>query len=333
MSASSTTLTARDPERDSAAIAEVTGASTRASRLLDLSGRAVLFASDGSPSAIAGAYVAQELARKYHAAIHVVSVVDTRGAAVPPPLDLALAMGDATAGTDIHAEQAEAVRAGLMGAIGEPVQWPVRVRLGTPAASIVKEAQQVGAVLIIMGLRRHGRLDRAVHDETTLNVIRRASCPVLGVTEATRGLPTRVLVAMDFSEASVIAARTAQSIAGENPTLVLAYVARSSTLTLEEGETVIHGLGVSAAFERVENDLRRDETTFDHIVLHQAIERTTAESLLEHADEARCDLIAAGSVRRGRLDRWRMGSVSRDLVRDGRRSVLIAPPARDDSER
>ena len=333
MSSSSTPRTARDQGRDSAAIAEVTGASTRASRLLDLSGRAVLFATDGSPSAIAGAHVARELARKYDATIHVVSVVDTRGAAVPPPLDLALAMGAATAGTDIHAEQAEAVRAALTGAIGERVDWPVRMRLGTPAASIVKEAQRVGAVLIVMGLRRHGRLDRAVHDETTLNVIRNASCPVLGVTEGMRGLPTRVLVAMDFSEASIIATTTAQSIAGDAPVLVLAYVARSSTLTLEEGETVIHELGVGAAFAHVENELRKAGNTFDHIVLHQATERTTAQSLLEHADAARCDLIAAGSVRRGRLDRWRMGSVSRDLVRDGRRSVLIAPPARDPSSR
>lgn len=332
MPASSSRRTARDPKGAGAAIAKVTGASTRSSRLLDLSGRAVLFATDRSPSAIAGANVARELARKYHAAIHVVSVVDTRGAAVPPPLDLALAMGNATLGSAIHAEQAEAVREGLAAASGEHVDWPVKVRLGTPAAAIVKEAQRVGAVLIIMGLRRHGRFDRAVHDETTLNVIRHAACPVLGVTEGTRGLPTRVLVAMDFSEASVIATRTAQSIAGENPLLVLSYVARPSSLTLEEGEAVIHELGVGAAFARVETDLKKDGNTFDHIVLHQAIERTTAESLLGYADEAGCDLIAAGSVRRGRLDRWRMGSVSRDLVRDGRRSVLIAPPARGTSD-
>ena len=332
MSASSQALTARGRARGHAAIAEVTGASTRASRLLNLSGRAVLFATDGSPSAIAGAHVARELALKYHATIHVVSVVDTRGTAVPPPLDLALAMGDATVGSAIHAEQAEAVRTGLAQTIGEQVEWPVRVRLGTPAASIVKEAQRVGAVLIIMGLRRHGRLDRAAHDETTLNVVRRASCPVLGVTEEMRGLPTRVLIAMDFSEASVIATRTAQSIAGENALLLLAYVARPGTLALEEGERVIHELGVGAAFARVEKDLRKDGPTFDHIVLHQAIERTTAASLLEHAEVARCDLVAAGSVRRGRLDRWRMGSVSRDLVRDGRRSVLIAPPARDPAD-
>ena len=327
MPASSSHLEAHDPERDSAAIAGVTGASTRSTRLLDLRGRAVLFATDGSPSAVAGAHVAQELARKCHAVIHVASVVDTRAAAVPPPLDLALAMGDAAVGPAIHAEQAEAVRAGLAEATGQRVDWPVSVVLGTPAAAIVKEAQRVGGVLIIVGLRRHGRLDRAVHDETALNVMRHASCPVLGVTEGTRRLPSRVLVAMDFSEASVIATRTAQSIAGEDALFVLAYVASPSTLTQEEGAAVIHDLGVRAGFARVAEDLRKDGITFDHVVLHQAVQRTTADSLLEYADGARCDLLAAGSVRRGRLERWLMGSVSSDLVRDGRHSVLIAPPA------
>src|SRR5688500_3235883 len=332
MLASSSHFTGDDPERDNAATAKATSTSPQPTRLLDLNGRAVLLATDGSPSAVAGVHVAQELAQKYQADIHVLSVVDTRAAAVPPPLDLALALADATVGPAVHAEQAEAIRAGLAAATGERVDWPVRVMLGTPAASIVKEARRVGAALIIVGLRRHGRLDRAVHDETALNVMRHASCPVLGVTEGARGLPTRVLVAMDFSEASVAATRTAQSIAGENAIFVLAYVAPPSSLVQEEGETVIHELGVRAGFARVADDLRKDGITFDHVVLHQAVQRTTAESLLEYADGARCDLHAAGSVRRGRLDCWLMGSVSTDLVRDGRHSVLIAPPASDRSD-
>ena len=332
MSDSSVHPDPHDHRREAASVGEVTGASTRSSRLLDLAGRAVLFASDGSPSAVAGAHIAHALARKYHAAIHVVSVVDTRGAPVPPPLDLALAMGDATFGEAVHAKQAEEVRAGLAGALGRQVDWPVRMMLGTPAGCIVKEARRIGAVLIIVGLRRHGRLDRALHDETALNVMRHASCPVLGVTEGTRSLPSRVLVAMDFSEASIIATRTAQSIAGDDTVLVLAYVAPPSTLGQEEGETAIHELGVRAGFAQVAEDLRKDCITFDHVVLHQAIKRTTAESLLEYANEVRCDLLAAGSVRRTGLDRWFMGSVSTELVRDGLRSVLIAPPASKSSD-
>jgi nucleotide-binding universal stress UspA family protein len=157
-------------------------------------------------------------------------------------------------------------------------------------------------------------------------VMRAASCPVLGVTEGTHDLPTRVLVAMDFSEASIIATRTAQAIAGEHPLLCLAYVAAPNMIGQEEGEATVHEMGVRTGFARVAEDLHEEGITFDHTVLHQTIERTTAASLLEYADGMRCDLLAAGSVRRGRVDRWLMGSVSSDLVRDGRRSVLIAPP-------
>jgi nucleotide-binding universal stress UspA family protein len=302
--------------------------STRSSRVLDLTGRAVLLATDGSPCSEAAALVAHALAEKHHALIHVVSVVDTRSAPIPPPVDLAFAMTDAALAPSIHAEQEEAIRVALTGTIGQRPAWPIRVTLGTPAGAIVHEAKRSGAALIIVGLRRHGRLDRAVHDETALNVMRHAGCPVLGVTEGTRELPTRVLVAMDFGESSIIAARTAQSIAGESPVLVLAYVAPPPTLDPEEGEAVVHDLGVRAAFERVQTDLGDDGIRFDHVVLHQALQRTTAQSLLEYADAMRSDLLAAGSIRRGRFDRWLMGSVSTDLVRDGSRSVLITPPAR-----
>ena len=307
--------------------ARTTDAATRAFRPLDLSGRVVLLATDASPCADAAATVAQALATRHHAQVHVLSVVDTRSAPLPPPMDLALALADATIAPEVHAEQVAAVRSQLATVIGQRPEWPIRIALGTPAAAIVHEAKRCGAVLIIVGLRHHGRLDRAVHDETALNVMRHASCPVLGVTADTRSLPTRVLVATDFGESSILAARTCVAVAGEDPLLVLAYVASPPTLDPEEGEAVVHDLGVRAAFERVQADLQHDGIRFDHVVLHQAVQGTIAQSLLEYADVMRSDLIAAGSIRRGRFDRWLMGSVSTDLVRDGSRSVLITPPA------
>jgi nucleotide-binding universal stress UspA family protein len=53
-----------------------------------------------------------------------------------------------------------------------------------------------------------------------------------------------------------------------------------------------------------------------------------AQAILEYADEIGSDLITAGSVQHSRLDRWMVGSVSGELVRDGRRSVLVVPPRR-----
>lgn len=305
---------------------EATGASSQRARPLNLSGRAVLLATDGSEGSIAGAHIALALAAKYHATIHVVSVVDTRSAPIPPPLDIALAMGDAVVGAGVHTQQEEEVRSSLSTATGQAVAWPIRITLGTPASSIVKEARRVGAVLIIVGLRRHGRLERAVQDETAIKVMRNSSCPVLGIVSGTTTLPTRVLAAVDFSETSLVAARAARAVVGEGAMLVLAYVPPLTGRLPDDGETVIHALGVQAGFARAVRELGDEGITFDHVVLHHELPHTPAEMILEYADGASSDLIAAGSARLGRLDRWIMGSVSTDLVRDGRRSVLIVPP-------
>jgi nucleotide-binding universal stress UspA family protein len=297
-------------------------------RPLHLSGRAVLLATDGSPSAVAAARIAAALAAQCHAQVHVVSVVDARPAPIPPPLDIALAIGDAVGGTDVHREQERSVRAELAGALGEPVEWPVRIMLGTPAAAIVREARRIGAVLIIVGLRRHGRVDRVVNDETALNVMRTAACPVLGVVAEQTDLPRRILAALDFSEGSLVALRAGRAVAGPGPLFVLAYVQPMNGFLADEGEATIHDLGVQAGFDQLARDVADDGVTLDHVVLHHAASQSVGRALLEYADEANCDLITAGSVQHSRVDRWMVGSVSTEIVRDGRRSVLIVPPRR-----
>ena len=309
-----------------ARVNEVTGAASQRARPLDLSGRVVLLAADGSEGSAAGAHIALALAARYHATIRVVSVVDTRTAPILPPLDMALAMTDDIVGAGVHEEQQREVRAALSAATARPIDWPVRIMLGTPANSIVREARRVGAILMIVGLRRHGRLERAMQDETSLNVMRNASCPVLGIIPGTTALPRRVLGAIDFSETSLIAARTAGAVVGEDAEFVLAYVAPLTGRLPDDGESVIHDLGVQAGFARTMRHLEEEGITLKHVVLHRRAAGTPADALLEYAEATASDLVAAGSARHGRVERWMLGSVSTDLVRDGRRSVLIVPP-------
>ncbi len=295
---------------------------------LDLSGRPVLLATDGSPESAAAARVAFAIAERHHAELHVVRVVDTRAAPIPPPLDLAIAIADASMGESVHQEQVDAVRSDLESAVGKPVDWPVRIALGTPAHVIVHEARRLRTELVIVGLRRHGRLDRAMQDETALEVMRNAMCPVLGVAAQATGLPTKVLAAMDFSLASLAAARAARAVIAGGGTIVLAYTPPVSFDLPDDGEAVIHRLGVAAAFAQSRAELEGGGVKTDEVVLHRELSAPVASALLEYADTARCDLISAGSARRGRIDRWMLGSVSTDLVRDGRHSVLVVPPRR-----
>lgn len=303
-----------------------TDPSSQPSHPLDLSGRTVLLATDGSPCSVAAAFVANKLAEKYNAAINVVSVVNPRSAFMPPPLYVALEMGEATG--ESFREQERAVGSELARAIGKEIDWPVRVKFGTPAASIVQEANHLGAVLVLLGLRRHGRLDRVVHDDTALNVMRTASCPVLGVVAEMNELPEQILAAVDFGDGSVLAARAARAMVGDDAKLTLAYVQPMNGFLLDEGEARIHDMGVEAGFAKLRQEFDGKGAQLDQVVLHTGGSESPGQALLEYANQIGSDLITAGSVQHSRLDRWMVGSVSAELVRDGRRSVLIVPPRR-----
>jgi nucleotide-binding universal stress UspA family protein len=293
---------------------------------LSLAGRPILFATDGSPVSLTAASVARDLASRHLARVHVVTAMDTRSAPMPPPLDLAVALADATIGDEVRSEQIAELRRGLNASLGETVSWDIRMVLGTPAQAILHEATRLHAALIILGLRRHARMDRVLHDETTLEVIRHAECPVLGIAEGKKGLPVKSLVAMDFSPGSFEALSAARAVLADGATIVLAYAPPMTLDAPEDGEAVIHRLGTDAAFAQCRAELAKDGIASESMVLHRAEPAPIAELLLEYADDARCDLIAVGSVRRGRIDRLLMGSVSTELVRDGRHSVLVVPP-------
>lgn len=320
-----TPIVASAPDDDDASRMAAASAGTTTSPTFDLRGRAILLAMDGSSGAGAGARMANALARAHGATVQVIRVIDTRSVPFPPAMDVALAIEDPDRDFAAHLAEVQEVRGWLGAIVGRAVEWPVRVVLGTPASAIVDEAERSNAALIIVGLRHHGRVDRALNNETALNVMRSSTCPVLGVVPGALALPVRILATTDFSAISLIASRTARAIAGDSAVLVLAYVPPITALIGDEGERVVHELGVRAAFTNAARDLGDNGITFDHIVLEREPTKTTAATILSYAAESNSDLIAAGCVPRTRIERWMIGSVSTELVRDGSRSVLIVP--------
>ncbi|HET7458295.1 MAG TPA: universal stress protein [Gemmatimonadaceae bacterium] len=292
----------------------------------------VLLAVDDSPASQRAAQVALELAEQKGAHVHVLSVVDTRPAPIPPPVDLALALADGAYGATLHAQQKRDIRAGLSKVVGRSVDWPVDVKLGTPAHAIAAEARRLGSSLVVLGLRRHHAVDRALHDETTLEVMRAGVCPVLGVASTLDTLPRRVVVGVDFSRASLTAARIARSLLADGGTLVLAYVAPPWVDNLpDDGERTIRELGVAAAFKWFAGELGpMPGIALENALLQHEPGRTVCELLIAHASGTHADLIALGSLRHGRIERFVLGSVTSDVARDGRHSLLAVPPAETD---
>lgn len=294
----------------------------------ELKGRIVLLAMDDSAAATAGARVALALAKAHGAVVHVVNVLDTRSVPFPPALNVALAIENSERDLTSHQTEVQKTREVLAAATGHVIDWPIRVAIGAPASTIVEEARHIGAVLVIVGVHQYASFDRAMNNETAINVMRRSPCPVLGVVPGMMELPTRILAATDFSTISLTAMRVAHAIAGDGAVLVLAYAAPITALLGGEGERVVHDLGVRAAFAEATRELGDDGVTFDHVVLEHEISTTTAETILKYAAASKSDLIAAGSARQGRIERWMMGSVSTELVRHGGCSVLVVPPER-----
>ena len=316
----------RSTSRATTSTDEATSASAHRRRPFDLFVRTVLLAMDGSAGAAAAANVALALATTFHAHIHVLSVIDTRGAPVPPALDRTLALGNEVGGEGEHHAQMNAVRTAITTATSVRTDWPVRVVMGTPAKAIVHEAKRLGAALVVVGLHPHGGVPRATNGETVLQVIQNARCAVLAVAPGMLALPRRALAAVDFTPASILAARMACGLLDDNGTVVLGYVSGPSATLPESGDPFVDGLEVRARLERTARELTCADLSFAAVVLRHERPSSPAAMLLDYADGTNSMLIAAGSSRLDHLDRWTLGSVCTDLVRDGRHSVLIVPP-------
>lgn len=212
-------------------------------------------------------------------------------------------------------------------------RWPVVIHAGDATAGILETARELQPSLIVMGLGHHGRMGRLVGDDTTREVMREGVAPVLALPPlatpyrpSTR-LPARVLVAMDFSAASMRAARLARSIMQENGVLHLAHV-RFPMLSEEgeryEGMQRVHSAGIDAAFDAVVSELSGGALTVTTMIR----DGDPADALRELATSLQPDLIAIGSQRHHWLERMLLGSVARAMADDGRWPVLVTPPER-----
>ena len=83
---------------------------------------------------------------------------------------------------------------------------------GRPDTEIVRVAEEVGAGLVVLGSRGLGPVRRAVMGSVSLSVVHHAHSSVLVVRGEDGGLPGRILLALDGSEQSRVAAEAAAEI-------------------------------------------------------------------------------------------------------------------------
>lgn len=285
----------------------------------ELLGPILVAGEEASP--LDGAFrLAQELARRDHIDVHVLTVIRPLG--LPKPLLPAEHREAWEEGR--RQQQLSLLRQRLNQAIGVSAHFSVDAERGSPAPTIARIARERGAELVLVGIDAHGAPGRAETEDAALQVTRTAEIPVMAVSRDVTLLPRRALVAMDFSAASMRAARAAILALADGGSLTLAHVEPDVELQAlgKEGLGEIYARGVDGLFEQLAGALRASGVGVDTTV----VRGDAPAVLLEMAARGAFELVAAGSQSAPWVEWHLTGSVSTSLLRGARCAVLIAPP-------
>ena len=206
---------------------------------------------------------------------------------------------------------------------GEPIG--VEISDGDPAATIARVAHAASASLIVCGLGRHNILDRILGDETALRLVRLADVPVLAVPASADRAPGSIVVACDFSETSLRAARAAVALAAPSATIYLVHVAPRDHNRYEwDGWGKAYREDSLDALNKMKHQLQPESKTIVQSIMLQG---DIADELLRFATSVQADLIATGSHGHGFVTRLLIGSVATRILRAATCAVLTVPHA------
>lgn len=287
----------------------------------------ILVATDGTESGAAAIRAGAMLAQHTEAEVIVLSVLEglpligsDYGILIPPiDADVSRREGLLTR-----------VRAQVAG-VDARTNWKIEIRDGDPPAIIARAARELNARLIIVGLGHHDLLDRLFGGETTIHALRLARTPVLAVPPDFNELPQRVVLATDFSAASVRAARIALELIDTAKAVFLVHVAPQLDVQPEAlaAWTTMFAEGIGPAFERVKSELSLPAAMTVETVARNG---KPSRELLDYAGTVAADLIVTGSRGAGVVDRILVGSTATGVLRGAQCAVLAVPDAARDRD-
>lgn len=290
----------------------------------------VLVAVTDDGFAPAAVHLAEALAGQRHATPRLVYVIELNMYATPEAsLGFAALSEELLDATSRERTEAR-LRANLHLDTGPASGWPFDIELGSSASCIVQRARLTGAQLIIMGLHTHGVVGRAMGNDTLREVMAMSGVPVFGTVQMCRTLPKRIVVGVDFSHASLRAARLARRVLADDGSMYLVFVTRDRGDRLseaEEAQRLIESHGVQGAFDELVHSLAPAPGM---LIAPVSCVGDPAAELKRVSETIEPDLLAVGTQRRPLIERMRLGSVATSMVHDGRWSVLVVPPTEAD---
>jgi universal stress protein E len=227
---------------------------------------------------------------------------------------------------EFEAERVEAMERTLHSRVAESYgsdSVGCRVLYGDPANALADIAKEEGAGLIVMGIGHHRPIDRLLGAETTLRTVRRARCAVLAVPAGVTTRPRQVLIAVDFSDASLAAAREAIPFLAKDATLHLVHCWKPESLRDDRADDM-NAEYLRSFPRRMEEFVARMDVPSGMTVHHALREGRAAECVLVFAKAHHIDLIVAGRRGASLLERLMVGSVTKRLLRAATCSLFIA---------
>lgn len=278
---------------------------------------------DGSPSSHAALESAGALAAARKCPVHVISVL--RGMSsyrLDPGNDQSPSQVN-----DLRIQLRDAAIRDAIGSIHERADWTRQVVVGSVAEEIAKAAEARGADMILVGRTDRGVIDRLLGGESTLQLMRSCSIPVLVIGDE-MGSPRTIVVAVDFGPASTRAASLAIELLRGSGTLYLVYVEGPIEVLPDgtlAGDLESHPGDVVMRFRWLTSQLRAPNGVVVETVM---LSGSAAHAILEFSERVGADVLAVGTHGLKGIQRFLLGSVSTALVRNSEKPILVVPAGR-----
>jgi nucleotide-binding universal stress UspA family protein len=210
------------------------------------------------------------------------------------------------------------------------------IRIGKPSEAIPARAEELRADLTVVPARGVDPLFRLLTGKSNDELARACNRPLLFVNQEPKGGYKKVLVAIDFSNESREAARTALLIApSANVTFLHAFHVPDEGIMREVGipEYVIQsyrvraGETVRAELNQLISDLGPKKQLISRAVHHGH----PAPIIYHHAMRMGVDLLALGRQGKSRIQDQLLGSVTQRLISQASCDLLIASWSNEDS--
>lgn len=296
--------------------------SREATLAVDSSDRPCLvFATNGSAEADAALRWASALSSREDLLLRVLTVLE------PLPALPAQSLGAAWPVT-IELERGERIldrTRGELSLLGKPPSAVTSMLVGHPGPTIAQAAREWNAKYVVLGATRRNAFERFLIGDTVVRVMRHSAVPVIAAPAACSSLPRNGIVAVDFGEASIAAARSAAAVIG-NGMLHILHVRPTIDLPATDPTawSEVYDSGATSLLARLAEELgaSHPDIQIDSTVLRGHVPTV----LLDFADRVAADLIAVGQHGHGVVDRLLFGTVAQAVVHSARCTVLVAPP-------